>query len=158
LACVWRSVLLSTFAVCVMPIIGCGGGGSDPVAKSQAIAFARVVNIRRADVPRMSVYVAAFETKNGPPYSDCTTNVEVQDRVAAVESPWLLRSKRQLPSPVRFTMPVPPVEGVHSVVYGPVEVVLVFAGVERPFPPTEERRLLSRLYARAKAQDTFLSN
>lgn len=241
---VWRLMLLTTFAVCVIPIVGCGGGGTDPVTKPRAIAFARAVNIRRADVPGMSVLVTAFETKNGPPYSDCTTNVDAQDRVAALESPWLLRSKRRLPSPVRFAMPVPPVEGAHSVVYvmrepaiasrnvasgrratapgcvaklsakiasgefighepsklkisgssipfplagvagyglrvqgtlaaavyrlkmrptyyedtfgfavGPSEIVLVFAGVERPFPFAEERRLLSLLYGRAKAHE-----
>ncbi len=117
LVSVWRLMLLTTFAVCGISIAGCGGGGTDPVARSQAIAFARAVNIRRADVPGMSIYVTAFETKNGPPYSDCTTNVDARDRVAALESPWLLRSKRRLPAPVRFTIPVPPVEGVHSVVY-----------------------------------------
>lgn len=242
LICMWRVMLLTTGVVCVNVIGGCGVGGTDPATKPRAIAFARAVNIRRADVPGMSVYVAAFETKNGPPYSDCTTNVDARDRVAAMESPWLLRSKRRLPSPVRFAMPVPPVESVHSVVYvmrepviasrnvasgrrattpeclmrlrtketsgrligdepyklgisassipfplagvagyglrvqgtlaaavyhlkmrptyyedtfgfavGPSEIVLVFAGVERPFPFGEERRLLS-LYSRAKAQ------
>ncbi len=162
----------------------------------------------------------------------------------AMESPWLLRSKRRLPSPVRLAMPVPPVEGARSVVYvmrepgiasrnvspgrsaatperltrlrtkatsgrlidhepyklgisassipfplvgvagyglrvqgtlaaavyhpkmrpiyyedtfgfavGPSEIVLVFVGVERPFPSGEERRLLSLLYGRAKAHE-----
>jgi hypothetical protein len=242
LVCVWRLMLLMTFAVCVIPSVGCGVGGTDPVTKPQAIAFARAVNIRRADVPGMSVYVAAFETKNGPPYSDCTTNIDSRDRVAAMESPWLLRSKRRLPSSVRFAIPVPPVEGVHSVVYvmrepviassnvasgrrattpecltrlrtketsgrfigdeqyklgirassipfplagvagyglrvqgtlaaavyhlkmrptyyedtfgfavGASEIVLVFTGVERPFPSGEARRLLSLIYGRAKA-------
>jgi hypothetical protein len=36
---------------------------------------------------------------------------------------------------------------------GPSEIVLVFAGVERPFPFSEERRLLSLLYGRAKAHE-----
>ncbi len=228
--------------LCMTLVGSCGGGGTDTVTKPQAVAFARAVNMRRADVQGMSVYVRPFETKNGPPYSDCTTSVQTQDRVAAIESPWLLRSKRTLPSPVRFTMPVPPVEGAHSVVYvmrepviassnvaagprgttpecltrlktkeasgrfidhepyklgigassipfplkdvagyglrvqgtlaadayhlkrrpayyedtfgftvGPAEIVLVFTGVERPFPSGEERRLLSLLYGRAKA-------
>ena len=192
----------------------------------------------------MSIYVAAFETKNGPPYSACTTDVDTRDRVAAIESPWLLRAKNRLPSPVRFTVPVPPVEGAHSVVYvmrepaiasrnvdsgrraatpecltrlrtketlgrfiggepyksgisassipfplagvagyglrvhgilaaavyrlkmrptyyedtfgfavGSAEIVLVFTGVERPFPYVEERRLLSLLYGRAKTHE-----
>lgn len=129
LARVWRLMLLTTFAVCVIPIVGCGVGGTDPVAKSRAIAFARAVNIRRADVPGMSVYVAAFETKNGPPYSGCTTAVDSRDRVAAMESPWLLRSKHRLPSPVRFATPVPPVEGVHSVVYVMREPVIASRNV-----------------------------
>lgn len=87
------------------------------------------MNIRGADVPGMSVYVAAFETKNGPPYSECTTNVDPQDRVAALESPWLLRSKRGLRSPIRFAMPVPPVEGAHSVVYVMREPVIASRSV-----------------------------
>lgn len=244
LVSVRRLMLLTTFAVSVISVVGCGGGGTDPVTKTQAIAFARAVNIRRADMPEMSIYVSAFETKNGPPYSDCTANVDAQDRVAALESPWLLRSKRRLPSPVRFAMPVPPVEGAHSVVYvmrepaiasrnvssgrratmpgcltrlrteetlgrfighepyklgisaskipfpiagvagyglrvqgtlaaavyhlkmrptyyedtfgfavGASEIVLVFTGVERPFPFGEERRLLSLLYGRAKTHE-----
>ena len=112
-----RLMVIIALMVCVTLVGGCGSDSPDPVTKSQAIAFARAVNIRRADVPGMSVYVKAFETKNGPPYSDCTTSVNARDRVAAVESLWLLRAKHRLPSPVHFTMPVPPVEGVHSVVY-----------------------------------------
>jgi hypothetical protein len=96
-------------------IVACGGGGTKPVAKTQAIAFARAVNLRDADVPTMVTIVAGFETKNGPPFSGCTTNVAAADRVAAVESPWFRRSKSR--SRNRFAVPVPPVEGVHSVVY-----------------------------------------
>jgi hypothetical protein len=36
---------------------------------------------------------------------------------------------------------------------GPSEIALVFAGVERPFPFDEERRLLSLLYGRAKTHE-----
>lgn len=126
---VWRVVLLPTFAICVMLLAACGGGGNDPVTRPQALAFARTVNIRRADVPGMAVFVASFETNNGPPYSSCTTRVGPQGQVGAVESPWLLRSKRRLPSPVRFTTPVPPVEGVHSVVYVMREPVIASRNV-----------------------------
>lgn len=242
----WRLILFTTFTAYGMLVAGCGSG-TDPVAKPLAIRYARAVNIRRTDVPGMSVYVAAFETKNGPPYSACTTSIDARDRVVASESPWLLRAKRKLTSPVRSTIPVPPIEGVHSVVYimrepviashnvasgrqprapecltrlrtketlgrlidrepyklgisasaipfplagvagyglrvqgtlaaalyhlkmrptyyedtfgfavGPAEIVLVFAGVERPFPAAEERRLLSLLYGRAKAHSQML--
>lgn len=110
-------LFLPTAAVCMVLICACGADSAEPVTKRQATAFGRMVNIQRSDVPGMAVYVAAFETWNGPPFGRCTTNVSEQDRVAAIESPWLLRSKRRLPSPVRFAMPVPPVEGAHSVVY-----------------------------------------
>jgi hypothetical protein len=109
-----RAVMLAAFAVCVV-LAGCGGGGIAVVGKTRAIAFAHTVNLRDADVPAMATIVASFETKNRPPFSGCTTRVATADQVAAVESPWFLRSKSR--SRNRFAVPVPPVEGVHSVVY-----------------------------------------
>ncbi len=109
-----RVVVLAAFAVCVV-VAGCGGGGIAFVGRTRAIAFARAVNLRDADVPAMATIVAGFETKNGPPHGGCTTSVAAADQVAAVESPWFLRSKSR--SRNRLAVPVPPVEGVHSVVY-----------------------------------------
>ncbi len=97
-------------------IIACGGGGTGSVAKTRAIAFAWAVNVHLADAPGMVTLVASFETKNGPPYSGCTTRVATADRVAAVESPWLVRHVDQPGSRARFAQ-VPSVEGVHSVGY-----------------------------------------
>jgi hypothetical protein len=109
-----RAVMLAAFAVCVM-IAGCGGGGIASVGETRAIAFARAVNLRLADVPGMATLVASFETNNGPPYGGCTTRVAAADRVGVGESAWFRRSKAR--SRDRFAVPVPPVEGVHSVVY-----------------------------------------
>lgn len=106
---------LLVLAACSVLIASCGG--SDPIDKTRAVAYAIAVNLRAGDVPEMGTLVASFETKNGPPYSGCTTRVDAHDRVVAVESPWLLRSKGRPHSRVRFAVPVPPVEGVHSVVY-----------------------------------------
>lgn len=114
---VWRVVLLPTSTMCVTLIVACGGVTTDPVTKTQAIAFARRVNVRNTDAPRMATLVAGFETKNGPPYSGCTAHVGVRDQIAAVESPWLLRSTGRRRSRIQSAVPVPPVEGVHSVVY-----------------------------------------
>jgi hypothetical protein len=113
---VWRMLSLPAAAICATLIVACGGGGTGSVAKTRAIAFARAVNVHLADAPEMATLVASFETKNGPPYSGCTTRVAKADQVAAVESPWLVRYLDQPHSRVRFPL-VPSVEGVHSVVF-----------------------------------------
>lgn len=237
---VWRVVSVAASAICATLSVACAGGGTGSVAKTRAIAFAWAVNLHLADARGMATLVAGGETKNGPPYSGCTTRVATADQVAAVESPRLVRYQDKPRSRVRFAL-VPSVEGVHSVVYvlrdpaiargnvasgrragvpecvtrrsakestgrfighepyklrisgssipfplagvagyglrvqgtlaaavyhlktrpayyedtfgfavGPAEIVLHASGVGRPFPASEERRLLSLLYDRAK--------
>jgi hypothetical protein len=107
---------LLMLAACSVLIAACGGDGSDAIAKTRAVAYGKLVNLRGGDVPEMRPLVSGFETNNGPPFGNCATQVDGTDKVVAVESPWFVRSRGNGHGRV-LTAPRPPAEGVHSVVY-----------------------------------------
>jgi hypothetical protein len=109
------AVHLLVLSACSALVAACGGGATR-VAKSRDVAFANAVNLRRADVPRMSAFVSGFETNGGPPFGACATSVHAtSDEVVAVSSP-RFRGSSGLQRAVSTDGP-PAVKAVHSIVY-----------------------------------------